>query len=480
MNVAQTIALQGRYRPGEPAIEIDSRIITYGEFELMVRRVAARLAGAGIRPGDLIGLRLYDTPEYLAAVLGVAWLGATVLPMDWRTTPAEAGRMVRRFSARAVIADEDLLVDADVALLNLTGIEAEPPVEGAPAVPQAPFIYSPSSGTTGEPKAAVLSHEATLARLSNVLIATAVRPRDRILACNPLSSGLGRTPLLAHLALGATVVFFPTIFEARELIEVVAKRRIDTLSLVPTTARALLHLPPAASGPLLPGLRRIVSGGAGLHPEERAQIRARLCPRLLDTYASHGVNFISVSDNQDQDAAPTSVGRPIMGVEIEIVGDDGRVLPPGEIGWLRARGAAAAATIIGAVAGSDERIEDGWVYPGDLARFDQAGYLYLEGRSSEIIKRAGITVRAGEIERVLALHPAVVEAAVVGAPDAEMGETVVAFVVIKAPVEPRALIVHCRRQLAPYKVPRRVIIIEALPRNTNGKVVKRRLLERLD
>jgi len=480
VNIAQIIALHGRYRPDDPAIEAGERVIGYGELDLMVRRIVTRLKGTGVGQGDLVGLWLRDTPEYLAAMLAIARIGATVLPMDWRWTPAEAARIVARFPARVLVMEEDLQAPEGPMPLSLADLAAETPDQNPPASADRPFLYSLSSGTTGEPKAAVISHQAIVARSGYNIIGVGIRQRDRGMIPVPLYSGLGRAPTLAHLAKGATVVLFPSIFEPQELVEFVARRRIDTIHLVPSMARALLRLPSPATGPLLVGLRRIVSGAAGLHADERIEIRARLCPDLLDTYACQGIGYVSTADNDDQDAAPNSAGRPFMNVEVEIVGEDGRVLPAGETGWIRGRSPGQATAIVGAIGGSDERIEDGWCYPGDLGRFDRAGYLHLQGRSSEIIKRGGTTIHAAEVERVLASHPDVIEAAVVGAPDPELGETVVAFVVASKPVEPRALIVHCRRQLAPHKVPRRIVLIETLPRNPNGKVLKRELVQRLD
>jgi len=479
VNLAQIIALHGRYRADVPAIEAGERIVTYGALDLMVRRLVTRLKRGGVGQGDLVGLWLRDTPEHVAAMLAVARLGATMLPMDWRWTPVEAARIFARFPVAALVMEEDLQPPEGLMALVLTDLAAETPDQSPPASADWPFLYSLSSGTTGESKAVVTDHGCMLVRATNNIIGLSLQQRERYLLAIPMVFGGARVSALAHLVLGATVVLFPTLFEPPELVEGLAMRRIDTVYLTPTSARALLKLPLPATGPLLAVLRRLVITGAKLHPEERRQIRARLCPRIYEVYGSISTGPLVYSDNADHEMAPEAIGRPFMGLEVEIVDDEGGPLPPGESGWLRARGPSMASAMVGTLGRGDERIEDGWVYPGDLGRFDAAGYLYLEGRGSEVIKRAGATIHAAEIERVLASHPDVIESAVVGAPDPELGETVVAFVVLRTPVEPKALTMHCRRQLTPYKVPRRFVVLDALPRNPNGKVLKRELLQRL-
>jgi len=478
MNLAQIVALHGRYRADHPAMEDGARVITYADLDLMVRRIAGRLKAHGVVAGDLVGLQLRDRPEHVAAMLAVAWCGATSLPFDWRWRPAEVARAITRFFPRLLVA-EAAVVGA-VPVMTLDDLDSAS-ADGTPpaAVEDAPFIYSLSSGTTGEPKAAVITHEATIARGVVNGIELPIPRDDRFLMSSPIAYGAGRQQALSRLMLGTTLVFFPTLFEPEELVAVVASRHIHTVMAVPVVTRALLRLPSPAAGPLLRGVRLFMSSGASIQIEEKQAIRAKLAPLLVDVFASIGGGLISYSHNRDQDLAPASVGRPALGVEVEIVDDGGRPLPVGDNGWLRVRGPGMARELIGAVAGSDERIENGWSYSGDKGRLDAAGFLYLEGRSSEIIKRGGTTIHAAEVERALAQHAAVVEAAVVGVPDRDLGEIVAAFVVLGAPATAPELVIHCRRLLAPHKIPQQIVMLDSLPRNASGKVVKAALLERL-
>jgi acyl-CoA synthetase (AMP-forming)/AMP-acid ligase II len=208
-------------------------------------------------------------------------------------------------------------------------------------------------------------------------------------------------------------------------------------------------------------------------------IRKQISPALVETYANMAGGIVTVLRNKGHDMAPDSVGVPVHGAEVQIVGEDDEILPVGEIGQVRHRGDGVAHGFVLADGGGNEKFQDGWLYPGDIGSLDENGFLYLHGRSTEIIKWAGMTVYAAEVERTLAEFSGVAEAAVVGAPSAEYGEEVTAFVVQDSPVRQNDLIAHCKRKLAPHKVPRRLYVTDSLPRNSAGKVVKARLLEQL-
>jgi acyl-CoA synthetase (AMP-forming)/AMP-acid ligase II len=478
MNLAQIVALHGRYRSDRPAIEAGDHRITYGELDAAVSRIAARLGAAGIGRGDLVGVWLRDRPRHLAALLAVARRGAVVLAMDWRWTPVEAARIFARFPARAALVEAGQVLPSGVQAIGVEDLQDTAPDPSPPAqIDDGPFVYALSSGTTGEPKAAVMTHGAFMAQAMSCAVDGPLLAGDRMLLPAPLAYGAGRGLALFQLMMGSTVVMFPAISDPQEMAEAIDRRRIDVAFCGPPMSRALLRLPAPGAGPRFPNLRIFWSAGAKLHPEERRDIRSRLCDRLCDVYASISAGMISIARPAELDAAPESVGRPTFNAEVELVDDDDRPVPPGEVGWLRVRGPGTAAGFVGSEALGRERIQNGWAYSGDLARFDDRGFLYLAGRSNEIIKRGGVTIYAAEIERVLSEHPAVADAAVVGAPAADQGEEVVAFVVLHQPAEAAALIAHCRRSLAPHKVPQRVVVVDGLPRNAGGKVVKPELLK---
>jgi acyl-coenzyme A synthetase/AMP-(fatty) acid ligase len=479
LNIAEPIALNAQYIPDRVAIERAGEAITYRAFDLLVRRIAARLTAAGVALGDTVGVMLRDTPLHVAAQVAVARRGAVALSLDWRWAAPEIRRLTAQLSPRAVIVEEDLAVRIEGTVVLLEDLEATPPDDAPPvALSHAPLFYAASSGTTGEPKVAVITHEGMFGRMIPQWTNYQLLREDRHLFALPLAYGAGRLAALSHLCLGATLIFYSTIYEPDEIVRVVNETRATTVQIVPANTRAILRQP-ERPGHLMPAVRLYMSATSGLHPEERRAIRSRIAPNLVDIYASISAGIITFNRNAEQDEAPEAVGRPAFGSEVEIVDEDGRRLPTGAVGLVRVRGPGCAAGFLEDPVSGTERFVDGWCYPGDYGAFDDRGFLRLAGRTADIIKRSGQTIYAGEVERVLAAHPAVSDAAVVGAKSDESDQEVVAFVVLRAPVDTRALIVHCRREIAPYKVPRRIIVVETLPRNASGKVVKAKLLETL-
>ncbi len=271
-------------------------------------------------------------------------------------------------------------------------------------------------------------------------------------------------------------MLFPPPYEPAQLAREAARREATSLFLVPTLLRRLLELAPEDAAPFA-RLRLLLSSGSALHAEERRAIRNRLCPQFFEYYASTEGGGVSLLTPQDQETRGDSVGRPVFGVEVEIVDDSHAPLPVGEIGRLRYRGPAVATSFYGESEDDRETFRDGWFYPGDLASLDEAGYVYLKGRRKDMIIRGGVNIYPTDVEFALAEHPSVAEAAVVGLPDREFGEQVAAFVVLKQATPADELMAWCRTRLAAYKVPKFVYAAPELPRNSSGKVLKLKLIE---
>jgi acyl-CoA synthetase (AMP-forming)/AMP-acid ligase II len=236
---------------------------------------------------------------------------------------------------------------------------------------------------------------------------------------------------------------------------------------------------PKPSLPLLPGVRLLISSGASLYPDERRRIMRELCPNFFNFYSSSEGGGISLLRPEHPDEASLSVGKVVFGAEVQIIDQDHRPVPPGTVGMIRYRGGAVANSYYRDPQESALAFRDGWYYPGDLGRFDAGGFLHLAGRAKDMIIRGGVNIYPAEIETTLVAHAAVAEAAVVGWPARERGEEVAAFVVRRAEVSEGELIAHCRASLAPYKVPKGVFFVDALPRSGLGKVLKPALVERL-
>ena len=215
-----------------------------------------------------------------------------------------------------------------------------------------------------------------------------------------------------------------------------------------------------------------------LDAHERVLLRKHVVPRLIDYYGNSGAGPIAVMSREEDATEPTAAGRVAIGVEVQIVDDDGNLLPDGEVGSIRLRGSAITTDMAGAEEVRGEGLRDGWYYPGDLGRFGERAILHLMGRNADLIKRGGLMVHAQEVERVIREHPDVIDVAVVGVVSKELGQEVVAFMEVRNPIDAKGLARELRGKLAGYKVPSRYETIDALPRNTAGKVVKAKLTER--
>ena len=216
---------------------------------------------------------------------------------------------------------------------------------------------------------------------------------------------------------------------------------------------------------------------------EKIAARQTLTSGFLENYGSTMAGMLTLLESRDIEAHGDSVGRPLTHVRLEIVDSQGRPLPAGEVGGIRARTPGVAEPLSLGSGEEEQRtsdlLVDGWIYPGDLGALDENGFLKIVGRTSDMIIRGGAKVYPSEVEGVLAEHPAVAEVAVVGCPDQVLGEEVAAFVVLRSKAEPRELLAYCRSKLQPDKQPREIFIIDALPRNANGKLVRRELIGQL-
>jgi acyl-CoA synthetase (AMP-forming)/AMP-acid ligase II len=302
--------------------------------------------------------------------------------------------------------------------------------------------------------------------------------RDRFVAATPLYFGGGRTFAMSMLFSGATVILRPPPASIEGLPAALAATSGTVLFLVPTQFRRLLELSDEALAPLR-CLRLLLSSGAPLTAAERADIGARLCPNFFEYYASTEGGGVSLLTPEDHAAHRESVGRPVFGVEVEIVDDDDRSLSSGVVGILRYRGPGVAPGYYNDPEASAETFHGDWFYPGDLATLDAQRFITLKGRRKDMIIRGGINIYPAEVEAILLDHPEVVDAAVVGRPSREFGEEVTAFVRLRSHLPESELLGWCEARLAPYKRPREVIAVEELPRNSAGKVLKAELVARL-
>lgn len=470
-NITDPFAHHARALADKPAIVQGERVLLYRDLDSLVRRTAAHLCSLGFAPGEVVGVALRDSLEHIVILAALARAGIVLLPLDWRWTAEEKARVALHFGAKRVFEEADVDKQWHEAVARADPDTRFPEDD-------IPLLMSLSSGTTGRPKGPRIRHSQFMARYRVFWINLGFNSQDRFLSATPLYYGGGRTFPLVMLYMGGSVFMLPPPYGPEALCEAVARHRITNLFLVPTLIRRLMTLRDEKLAPLKK-LRLLLSSGAALHPDERMEIRRRVCPSFVEYYSSTeggGVSFLTPEDAEEFRA---SVGRPVFGVEVQCVDEAHRPLPPGEVGRIRYRGPAVADGFWNDPEATRESFRDGWWYPGDLGMLDEHGYLYLKGRAKDMIIRGGINIYPAEVEAVLQSHPAVADSAVVGWPSREFNEEVAAFVILKEKVRAGELRELCRARLAPYKVPKQVFIVQDFPRNALGKVIKAELSSRL-
>lgn len=480
LNLASILDVNARSRPHHPAVIAGDVTLDYATIAERTRRLAGRLVRHGIEPGNRVGLCLSDSIDHILMHFAVARLGACIVPIDHRWTTAEIDKVTHAFACDLIVYEPGApLSKSDRSVALTPGWYAEPcPTPPMVSDEALPVVLSLSSGTTGRPTGALVTHRQLYERFVSQWVTMRFNVSDRYVVATPLYFGGGRSFAMSFLVAGATLVLCPPPQEPLALIDVATCHRATVIFLVPTQIRRLLGSWTGA-GPAFPTLRLLVTSGAATHAEERREVMERLSPRFMDYYASSEGGGIAVLPPEEQLAFAETVGRPTFRVEVETVDEEGRPVPAGTIGLLRYRGPGVSTTLVGADGEITSNAADGWHYPGDLAMLLPTGHISLKGRAKDVIIRGGVNIYAVEIEAVLLAHPDVAECAVVGLPHPDLGEVVAAAVIPKpgTSVDIDGLKSHLAGQLAPYKCPERIVAVASLPKSTVGKIVKDRVRE---
>ena len=471
MNLSSILQCHADSQGDKTAIEFRNECVTYLELWQRLQGYAAYLHEYGVTAGDRVGLALKEHPHHLILHFALARLGAMILPVDQRWTVTEQAAAATDFNAKLLIAEEDAEIPAGHEVLSVGEDWSKTDHSDLPPLPDhadLPLLISLSSGTTGKPKGALVTHEQMYQRFISQWVTIGFNAQDRFLGLTPLFFGAGRSFGMAFLAAGATVILDPPPHKPRELAAAINSSRASVTFLVPTQLRGLVPL--HKEGLLLPGLNKLLVSGAALYPPEAEEIRQKVNPGLIGYYASSEGGGISVLNTDEFDDYAHTAGRATFRTEVQVVDNRDRPLKTGETGRLRYRGPGVAIRFIGADGKEVAANKDGWFYPGDLAAKLDSGHIVLRGRDKDIINRGGINVYPAEIEAVLMKLPAVREAAVVGEPSEKFGETVTAFIVANESISTASLERHCKKQLAAYKVPSRYVLLDRLPKKTSGKL----------
>jgi len=445
---------------------------------------------------------MHNRIELVEAFFGCQKAAACPVPLNFRLVADEIAFILSDSAAAALIADQDLLdlgaaaaaaVGAPSVRLAVGRVPAgfegyEEALAGAGEPPDPPLAGDDlaflmyTSGTTGRPKGAMLTHANLVASTRAWIAEVGARATDVWLSGQPLFHIGGVNGLLPFIALGATSVLTPTTgFDPERAIELLLRHRVDHCVFVPTQWGEICSLPAAAR--LAEGPLRTAIWGASAAPRATLEAIERTLPEaaIVSAYGqTEMAGTTTMLKGADSLRKLGSVGRPVAGVEARIVDEDGAEVRRGEVGELVYRGAQVMRGYWRRPEADTDAFAGGWFHSGDLLREDEEGYLYVVDRKKDMIISGGENVYPAEVERVLAAHPAVADVAVVGIPHPRWVETPLAVVVPAAGAEPdpTELLAHCREHLAGYKKPSAIVFARELPRNAAGKVLRRELRDR--
>ncbi len=499
MNISQLLARSAQVHVTRPAVLLGSRVLH--DYRQLGERVAA-LAGhlrahCGVQPGERVALYAANCPEYLEALAAIQWAGAVAVPVNYKLHERELAYVLAHSGACVVCASPALLPAAQAAaagsqaqVLQLGGAGWERAAGGAALAmaERAPddlawLFYT--SGTTGRPKGVMLTHRnllaATMAYFTDV---DEVDAHDAMVYAAPMSHGAGLYHY-AHMLRGARHVIPESGgFEPAELARLAASVGRLSLFAAPTMVQRLVaHI--EASGASAEGFKTIVYGGGPMYVQDLRRALSVMGHKFVQIYGQ-GECPMTITALAREHLADTlhprwaeriaSVGVPHACVQVRVAGDDGAELPPGEMGEVLVRGEPVMAGYWGDEDATRRTLRGGWLHTGDLGSLDEDGFLTLRDRSKDVIISGGTNIYPREVEEVLLLHPQVAEAAVIGVPDAEWGEAVLAFVVARgAPAPDAELDAQCLQHIARFKRPKRYRWVERLPKNSYGKVLKTEL-----
>lgn len=486
MDISRWISGAAARAPTKTAVRFEGRELSYAELEHRVGALAGVLRGAGVADGDRVAYLGPNCPELVQALFACARLGAVFVPLNARMPAAELAVFAGQARPRVVIAEESFAQTADECasprqvpvLAFSTGQQwAWPPVSpGADGDRPSPVLIAFTSGTTGVPKGAVLTHEALVANAASTVDVLAMTPADEVLTVTPMFHIAGLNLLTTPaLSIGATV----TIHGRFDPAAVLAEIALGTVSLLVSPPHLTFELAacPAWVHTDLSGLRCVMTGGTAVPA------------RALDCWTSRGVTVVQAYGQTEAGGNVTLVaigqapaksataGQPMPGCDVRVVGPSGQPMPPSEHGEIAVRGPSVMAEYWQNPGGTAEAMRDGWLGTGDVGFLDSDGYLHIIDRIKEAIIVGTSNVVPADLEAVLADSPDIAAAAVVGRPDDILGEVPVAFVVLAPGGDlsaEQALRLFDGR-IAPYKQPRDIVFLDAMPRTSVGKPDKKAL-----
>ena len=497
MNIAQNVIRARSFFPDRPAVLFEGRSVSYRELDAASNRAANLLRSLGIARGDRVALYLPNIPEFATVYLGVLKAGAVAVSINSIFKKQEAEFILNDAGARVIFTVADLMVNlGDLACPALERAivcegtagatpslapllaQASSEFQAAEMAPSDPALLLYTSGTTGFPKGATLSHGNVVSNTWSVVHHAGYRPDDRLVCFLPLFHVFGQNFIMNSGFLNGSTLVLHRRFTPEAVLESIARDRVTMFFGVPSIYVALLDLDLRSDD--LASIRYWFSAAATM-PQEISRRWSERFGRPI--HEGYGLTETSpfAAYNHDFQHKVGSVGTAVENFEIRIVDEADQEVPCGSIGEIAIKGP-------GVMLGYWERpedtksaIRDGWFHSGDVGSMDEQGYVFIVDRVKDMINRSGFKIWPAEVEQLLYRHPAVREVAVYGVPDAISGEAVAAAVVLKsgATATAREIVEYCRAQAAVYKAPSRVDFVAELPKSATGKILKRVLRERV-
>jgi len=499
-NLATIVRESAKTSPDKAAVVYDGGAMTYAELDALSDSCAEGLAAIGIEAGDAVALQLPNVPQFLVAYFGILKAGAVVVPMNVLLKAREAAFCLSNSGSRALItwvgmADEAGKAAAEAGVSDVFVVGPIPDGAGMtpftellkPAPPRRPLaVREPvdtavivfTSGTTGRPKGAELTHIQLYMNADIPGRMFDVHPDDVVLAALPLFHIYGLSSVLnICIRFGCTMSLVPR-FDAAAALTAIQRDRVTIFDGVPTMFIALLEHPQLGNYDTAT-LRVTFSGGAAIPAHVLDAFEEKFGIPILEGYGLTETAATATFNPSVDERRAYSVGKPIWGTEMQIWDERGNRLPPGRdhVGELVTQGIHVMKGYLGQPEATAEAFAGGWFHTGDLGYMDEDGFFFIVDRKKELIIRGGYNVYPREVEEVLYSHPAVAQAAVVGVPHVRLGEEVKAFVTVKPDrsASESDLIAYCKDRLAAYKYPRSVEVRDSLPLTAAGKIAKREL-----
>jgi len=485
-SVASAYAVNAVARAEQAAIVDDERALTYREVDVRTNALANELARLGIGPHDRVGVLCRNGSAFVESVVATSKLGADVVPLNTSFAAGELKAVLDRERPPVLIHDEEFseMVEAAGLDASVEAIAAESKLqrliaEGSELPPEGPDEEGRTviltSGTTGTPKGARLARPSGLEPVALLLRVVPIQAGSAYLIPAPLFHAHGYGQMVLAASLGCTTIL-PRRFDAERALALIERHRVESMAAVPVMLKRIAGLPAETLRRYDTGsLKAVVCSGSSLDPRLARSFMAELGPVIYNLYGSTEMAWATIATPEDLLNAPGTVGRPPPQTRVVILGDDDRPLPPGQTGRI----------FVGHEmlfegytddSPARDRVE-GMMTAGDLGHLDAEGRLFVDAREDDMIISGGENLYPGEIEEVLREHPDVADIAVTGVEDADFGQRPVAFVVAREGSGLTAELVdgYARQHLARFKVPRDVVLLDDLPRNALGKVLRREL-----